>query len=102
MPLDSIGKLYIASKNNIVIIHTGAKHQGRVTVILMARIHHFTGRYFGKLLCSLSVELLSACSEYYDARCEEQGVERNDWENWNYVAVKVSTPLYRFHLELIS
>ena len=67
MPLDSIGKLYIASKNDIVIIHTGAKHQGKFGKLL---IHHFTGRYFGKLLCSLSVELLSACSEYYDARCE--------------------------------
>ena len=36
-------------------------------------------------------EIISnTCSEFYDTRCEEQGLQRNDWENWNYVAVKVS------------
>lgn len=31
------------------------------------------------------------CSSYFDTRCEAHGHKRTDWENWRYMAMKVST-----------
>lgn len=40
-------------------------------------------------------------SEYFDAHCKEQGLDRSDWENWKYTALKVYYT-YSVHLKHIT
>ena len=55
-----------------------------------------SGIKFGKRLAiHLPVFLLQSNDKLrFPNRCEEQGHERNDWENWNYSAKKVKTVLH--------
>jgi Ulp1 family protease len=71
-----------------VIINHGQCHWTLLVLNTKDKLANYYDSYrqdtplYWKILC-----------EYFDARCDEQGVERNDWENWNHVAVKVSTPI---------
>ena len=60
----------------------------------MVMIPHFIGKCYGIYhhliqITPAIILIIFVLSTYFDTRSEKEGLHRNDWENWNYRAMKV-------------